>query len=109
MNAFYLLLGALLIVFTAVDLVWTTLWVDGSGGPLSSRLTTGLWRGLRKVGGRHSRALSLAGPLMLVASLVTWVLLLWAGWTFLFAGDADSLIDTRDQEPVTWAGKRSPR
>ena len=105
MNVFYLLLGVFLLVLTTVDLLWTTLWVDGSGGPLSARLTTWLWWGLRKVGGRRSRTLSLAGPLMLTASLVTWVLLLWAGWTFLFAGDTGSLIDTHDQEPITWPGR----
>ena len=105
MNVAYLLLGLFLLGLAVVDLLWTTLWVDGSGGPLSSRLATGLWRGLRKLGGRRSRALSLAGPVMLVATLGTWVVLLCAGWTLLFAADPGSLIDTRDPEPVTWAGR----
>lgn len=105
MSLLYLSLGTLLIALAVVDLLWTTLWVDGSAGPLSARLTTWLWHGLRSVGGRHSRTLSLAGPLMLMASLLMWVLLLWAGWTFLFAGGEGALIDTRDQEPVTWAGR----
>ena len=105
MNVFYLLVGVSLLVLAVVDLLWTTLWVDGSGGPLSSRLTTGLWRGLRTLGGRRSWILSLAGPVMLVTSLAAWVVLFWAGWTFVFAADADSLIDTRDHEPVTWPGR----
>lgn len=105
MNVFYLLLGAFLLALAIVDLLWTTLWVDGGNGPLSARLTTWLWRGLRKMGERRSRTLSLAGPIMLVASLLTWVVLIWAGWTFLFAGGDGALIDTQGREPVTWSAR----
>ncbi len=105
MNIFYLLLGGFLLIATTLDLLWTTLWVDGSAGPISARLTTWMWRGLRRVSGRRSRTLSLAGPLILAATLFTWVALIWAGWTFFFAGDPGSLIDTRDQEPITWPGR----
>ena len=105
MTVLYLALGAFLLALAIVDIIWTTLWVDGGSGPLSSRLTTLLWRGLRKLGGRRSRTLSLAGPLILIVTLFAWVLLLWAGWVFLFAGDAGSLIDSRDQEPITWPGR----
>ena len=102
----YLIIGIFLLMITIVDLLWTTLWVDGGAGPLSARLTTGLWRGLRKVGSRRSRALSLSGPVMLIASLFMWVVLVWAGWTFLFAGGGgEALYDTRDKEPITWAGR----
>lgn len=105
MNPVYLLLGAGLVVLAVVDLLWTTLWVDGGAGPVSSRLTTWVWRGLRRVGGERSRALSVAGPLILVSTLVAWVGLLWAGWTFTFAGGEEALVDARDAEPVTWAGR----
>lgn len=38
-------------------------------------------------------------------TLDMWVGLLWAGWTFVFAGGGQSaLIDTRDP-PVTWTGR----
>jgi hypothetical protein len=59
MNVLFLLLGALLLVFAIVDLLWTTLWVDGGSGPISGRLSTGLWAGLRRVAGQRSRALGL--------------------------------------------------
>jgi hypothetical protein len=105
MNALFLILGPLLLAFVILDLLWTTLWVDGGAGPLSGRLTTWLWRGLRAVGGKRPRTLSLAGPLAVVLTLLVWVTLIWAGWTLLFAGDQLALIDTRNQEPVTWAGR----
>ncbi|MFP4070516.1 MAG: potassium channel family protein [Desulfovibrionales bacterium] len=105
MNVLFLVLGVVLLALAVIDLLWTTLWVDGGAGPLSSRVSTWLWHILQKVSGRRSRALSLAGPLMLVTSLCMWVVLLWAGWTFCFAGGDVSLIDARDNEPVTWPGR----
>jgi hypothetical protein len=106
MNVGYLGLGVLLLVATVVDQLWTALWVDGGAGPLSSRLTTVTWRTLRRIGSARSRLLSLSGPLVLVLTLGVWVGLLWAGWTFVFAGGGQqALIDTRDAQPVTWAGR----
>lgn len=105
MNIFYLLLGGFLLIFTTLDLLWTTLWVDGSAGPISSRLTTLLWHGLRRMGGRNGRTLSLAGPIILAITLFTWVTLIWVGWTFVFASYPGSLVDTSAQEPVTWTGR----
>ena len=105
MHELLLLVGLLLLAFAVVDLLWTTLWVDGGAGPLSSRMMEGLWRGLRAASGDRSRVLSLAGPLVLVASLSAWVLLLWTGWTLVFAGGEDALVVTGDPEPVTWTGR----
>jgi len=105
MNPFYLALGVGLLVVATVDLFWTTLWVDGGAGPVSARLSTGIWQFMRRVSGRHTKVLSLAGPLILVSTLLTWVGLLWAGWTFCFAGGEASLIDTSDGGTATWVGR----
>ena len=105
MHAVPLILSVGLLLLAVVDLLWTTLWVDGSAGPLTRRLAMALWGGLRTVGGQGSRTLSLAGPLILTATLLCWVGLLWAGWTLLYASDPGSLIDTRADEPVTWTGR----
>lgn len=105
MNPFFLVLGIVLLLLIIVDLLWTTLWVDGSAGPLSSRLSTWAWRGLRRLGSRNSRTLSLAGPVILMLTLLAWVGLLWVGWILVFAGRPDALIDTQSQQPVTWIGR----
>ncbi|SDQ78513.1 potassium channel family protein [Halopelagius longus] len=94
-----------MLLLVIVDLLWTTLWVDGGAGPLSSRLSKWVWRLLRRVGERHSRLLSLAGPLILTLTLATWVGLIWFGWTFVFAGGENALIDTRDGGPVDWTSR----
>ena len=102
MDILYLILGGVILVSAIVDILWTTLWVDGGAGPLSSRLSTWVWRGLRRVSQGRSRLLSLAGPLILVLTLGIWVSMIWAGWTFVFAGGESALIDTRDTGPISW-------
>lgn len=102
MDPVYLALGALLLVIAVVDLTWTTLWVEGGAGPLTSRLMSWTWRALRSVAGRNSRILSLAGPLIFAISLSVWIALLWAGWTLVFAGAEGALIDTLGRGPVSW-------
>lgn len=105
MNPFYIVLGSVLLIAATVDILWTALWVDGGAGPLSSRLSAWTWRGLKTVDSGHSRGLSLAGPLILVLSLVMWIGLIWAGWTFLFAGGEQALLYTRSPSPVNWSGR----
>jgi hypothetical protein len=102
-NLFFLALGSLLLSSAVIDLLWTTLWANGGAGPLSTRLTTALWRGLRTLGGDQSRLLNLAGPIILTLMLTMWIALIWGGWTFVFAGGENALTDTRDTGPISWA------
>ncbi|ADD05435.1 potassium channel domain protein [Natrialba magadii ATCC 43099] len=105
MQPLFLVVGIVLLIAVIVDLFWTTLWVDGGSGPLSGRLTTGVWRGLRFVARERSRALSVAGPLILACTLVMWIGLLWLGWAFLFAGGSTALVNTHTGDPATWPGR----
>jgi len=101
LNAFFLLLGVVLL-----DALWTTLWVDGNASPLSSRLTTWIWQGTRALfRRRQDRWMSLNGPLTLAVIVLTWVVLLWAGWTFVFAADDDAILSTRDGTLPSWTGR----
>ncbi|GAB3677835.1 potassium channel family protein [Halopiger thermotolerans] len=105
MQPLFLLAGFALLVAAIVDIIWTTLWVDGGSGPLSSRLTTIVWQGLRRVSSDQSRVLSLAGPLILTLTLAMWIGLLWLGWTFVFASSPVSLLSTRTGVPADWPGR----
>ena len=105
MSLVFLVLGVAVLILGVVDILWTTLWVDGGSGPLSSVLTTGVWRGLRPFGDERSRVLSLAGPIILVATLVAWVALIWGGWTLIFAGSDGALLAAHEDVPVTWTGR----
>ncbi len=104
MEPLVLAAGLVVLGLVIVDILWTTLWVDGGSGPLSGRLSTGLWEGLRIVSRDNSRVLGLAGPLILTATLAMWIALLWLGWTLLFAGGQQALLSTHTGEPADWAG-----
>lgn len=102
MNLAYLILGVFLLILAIVDLMWTTLWVEGGAGPLTSRLMSWSWRTLRRIGEQNSQLLSLTGPLVFAISLLLWITLLWVGWTLIFASAETALIDTLTRGPVSW-------
>ena len=105
MNRIYLAVGMILLGGTVIDLLWTTLWVAGGAGPLTSRLMVWTWRSLRRIGAHNSRLLSLSGPLIFALSLTGWIVLLWGGWTLIFAGAENVLIDTLNRGPVSWTDR----
>ncbi|WP_222919875.1 potassium channel family protein [Natrinema sp. SYSU A 869] len=100
-----LVLGILLLVIVVVDLLWTTLWVEGSAGPLTSWLMAVTWRVFRQVGDRRSRLLTLSGPSILVIGLLVWIILLWTGWTLVFASAEYPLIDTVNGGSISWSDR----
>ena len=101
----HLLLGAVLLSAAVVDLLWTTLWVEGGAGPLTSGLMATTWRALRRIGNREPRVLVLTGPVLLVAGLVTWIALLWGGWVFVLAGVESALVDTVGRGGISWSDR----
>ena len=97
-----LIAGLILLVVTITDLLWTTLWVEGGAGPLTGLMLVGGWQTLRWAGRYDSRIRTLAGPLILAGGLLTWVLLLWVGWTLVFASSTNAIIDTLRSNPLSW-------
>ncbi|HET9499385.1 MAG TPA: potassium channel family protein [Marmoricola sp.] len=82
-----IVVGALLVLLVFTDAFMTTLTVSWGRGPLSSRLLALLWRVLLGLHRRRGSALlGVAGPLLLVTTVLIWVLLLWVGWSLVFAG-----------------------
>lgn len=101
----FLVVGVVLLVVVIVDLTWTTLWVEGGAGPLTSRLMAWTWRGLRRVGRGRRGVLTLSGPLILVVGFAAWTSLLWAGWTLFFAGTEAALLDTVGGGGISWVDR----
>ncbi|WP_114577367.1 potassium channel family protein [Saliphagus sp. LR7] len=104
MDSLYLAVGTVVLLAVVVDVIWTTLWVDGGSGPLSARLTTWTWYGLRRASDDRG-LLGVAGPLVLSLTLAMWIGLLWLGWTLLFAGGSPALLSTQTGEPASWTGR----
>ncbi|RXK51136.1 potassium channel family protein [Halorientalis pallida] len=102
MSVLLVLLGVLCLGVAIVDILWTTLWVEGGAGPLTSQMMAWTWRLLRRLSGDRQRILRVTGPAVFLLGLAAWIGLLWAGWTFVFAGVEDSLVDTRDTGPISW-------
>lgn len=101
MDLLYLSIGIVIAVLTLTDFIWTTLWVDGGAGPLTRKLTSVYWTLHKKVSQNNSAFLSLAGPMILIITLATWIFLLWVGWTFIFAS-SNMIVDTKDGGPMSW-------
>ena len=91
----YAVLGALVILGTSWDIIKSTLSIAG-GGPLTWRMGRGLWGLLR--GARY------AGPAILLATSLSWILLLWVGWTLVFMGGPEAVVEATTQAPADfWA------
>ena len=102
MNYLYFGLGVSLLIVAAIDLLWTTLWVEGGAGPLTARLMRRTWKLLRRFGTYSPRIRTLAGPVILALGLGMWIALLWGGWMFVFASAENALRDTIDAGPISW-------
>ncbi|MFC6718026.1 potassium channel family protein [Natrialbaceae archaeon GCM10025810] len=103
MNTVFLALGVILLAVSIGDLLWTTLWVEGGAGPLTARLMGWTWTLLQRLGALDARVRTLAGPTILVIGLSGWILLLWAGWTFVFASADGALLDTVGTSSHSWS------
>ncbi|WP_022794352.1 potassium channel family protein [Marinococcus halotolerans] len=102
MHPFYLITGILLLMLTIIDLIWTIFWVERGAGPITRHLTSVCWLAWRKITRGRSRWFSLSGPLILSATLLSWILLLWLSWTLIFVGGEAALTDTQNRGSTDW-------
>ncbi|MDZ7836113.1 MAG: hypothetical protein U5K84_13075 [Alkalibacterium sp.] len=68
MSYLLFILGFGLTACTIIDLVWTTLWVDGGAGPLSRRVARYTWKGIEGLTRKNNNVLTLVGPVILVVT-----------------------------------------
>lgn len=102
MNTIILVAGIAIVLAAIIDFIWTTLWVDGAAGPLTNHLSSAIWKFMRKTSRDHSKILSLAGPIILTATLVMWILMLWIGWTLVFSGSDSAVVNSTDKSIASW-------
>jgi len=102
LRVFLFIIGLIILVFTVIDLIWSTLWVDKGAGPITGFMSTRLWKLMRRMSGNNDRFLSLAGPLILVITLLVWILLMWVGWTLVFTLEPDSISSTMHGGEASW-------
>lgn len=103
MNWIFYIVGIAVIILTIVDLIWTTLWVDGGAGPLSKRLAEMIWKTFTKLGKRKNGLYDFVGPITLVSTLLSWSVLIWVGFALFFSGDPTSISNSSNPSaPILW-------
>lgn len=105
-STLFIVAGVLVVAVATVDALWTALWPDGGAGPLTAGLSTGIWRAARTLAGtKRHLLLSLAGPTILSATVLMWVVLLAGGWLLLFGAEANAVLNARTLEPADLTGR----
>ncbi len=102
MNYFVFILGVILLLITATDLINTSLSVRG-GGFITKRLSKTIWKVLlaifKKTGAK--KPLELGGAFILMSIVINWLLLIWTSASLLFISQADSLMNVESNSPTT--------
>ena len=94
MSIILLVAGLLILIFVTADLLTTILRMSG-GGFISNFLSKHIWNlmfWLSKKNGR-SKFLNLAGFFILMALVISWLLIIWLGFSLLYLSDFDSVVD----------------
>ena len=101
MGVVLLIMGLVVLAATAIDLVWTTLSLSG-GGPLTALVSRSV--GLALIGCHRLpslRRLSHHAALgVIIATLLSWVLLTWAGWALVFAAGEHAVVEAQSGAPA---------
>ncbi len=99
------LMGAALVLLVVVDVLWTTLYLQGAG-PLTAPVSQWLWSLTLGYHRRHSAHHWLAriGFVITLITLLLWVSLTWVGWTLLFQMTPQAVVDAQHSQPAdVWA------
>jgi hypothetical protein len=106
MNYFIFILGIILLILTATDLINTSLSVRGAGF-LTRRLSKSIWSLLlvinKKMGRR--KVLQFGGAIILVSILINWLLLIWISASLLFISEPKSLMNVETNTTTTIVNK----
>lgn len=94
--------GVFLLLAAMLDLIWTTLWVNGGGGPITSGVERAVWPLLKALSGERRRSLAAAGPIILIFTIAAWVLLIWAGWFLVLISDPAMVVSSASKLPAEW-------
>ncbi len=99
--------GVALIALAMLDALWTTL--KPGGGPLTDRLSQGIWQAAllvhRTRSPRSHHLLLATGMTILLMIIAVWIVLLWAGWTLLFSAETEAVVSSQTRSPAGLASR----
>lgn len=96
-----LVCGIVVMLLTAYDIIYTAL-APGGAGIITGTVSTIIWRSLMGLSRlfKFSGIMDLAGVLIVVAVLLNWVLLLWAGNALIYLSDTDAVLNSTSKVPA---------
>lgn len=99
MEIVLIIAGISIYLFTVLDIVQTTLSMQG-GGWITSRFSHGFWTLFLKLSGRDGRKkiLSHTGYILLISIVLIWVFLLWSSFVLLLSAYEESVINSVTRE-----------
>lgn len=100
MNIIFLIIGVTIVNFIVIDMIWTSLWVDKGAGILTRNLSNITWNILVRLNTKKSGILNASGPIILMITLFSWVLILWIGWAFVFASGSKDIVNSITGNPM---------
>jgi len=101
MMGIFIVIGIVLYIVIAIDIIQTTLSMQG-GGWITSRASHLFWRFFLLLSGRNgkSRILGHAGYLLLIAIVFSWVISLWASFTLVLYGMPGAIVESSTKIPA---------
>ncbi|MBW4648376.1 MAG: potassium channel family protein [Kastovskya adunca ATA6-11-RM4] len=96
------ILGLLILLVVAIDVLVTTLTVGGGGGPLTSRVSKGLWEVALRIHRQRSshRLLLVTSWIIVTQTALLWFGLTWVGWVLLFSATESAVVKATTQQPA---------
>jgi hypothetical protein len=95
--------GAVLLLVVLVDLAWTALGVSYGSGPLTKIVLRVGWRAASPLRGFQARGWqAAAGVATVLATLASWVVLLWVAWSLIFLGASHGVVDRSGAAADGW-------
>ncbi|GAA3739447.1 hypothetical protein HDA32_002776 [Spinactinospora alkalitolerans] len=94
--------GLAVLVITAREVFMTAVTVTGGGGPVTSVLTSRMWRVVRRLAGGSHRVLAGLGPAVACGGLFLWISGAWLGWGLLFLSGASVEASTSGRPAGAW-------
>jgi hypothetical protein len=99
-------LGTAVLLLVLVDALRTTLSIAEWPGPLTRLLNRTVWHGFRAITSRtDSPLLRSAGALLSALLVVVWLVLLWLGWTLVYAAVPESVVNAETGEAASFLAK----
>ncbi|WP_214367339.1 hypothetical protein [Pseudonocardia sp. H11422] len=106
MELLLLIVGVVMLLLTAGDMVWTAVRVDSHSGPITHLVSRAVWMffAARQRRGKSAGPPQAIGFIMALAILVVWLLLIALAWFLIFVSRRGAVVDSDTGEPVDgWA------